>query len=150
MMRLKLMILILIPACGTAMATLSWRPLWDGKTLNGWHNRGKDAWTVEKETPSSAPALLGKHSSASDDYSMLYTDKLYDFFTIHVSYRMLAGNSGVYRLTVRDLAGKTLAVRLGTGPQSFGLPEIRMPGAYLVSLESRPGTVVRWREVLAP
>jgi hypothetical protein len=82
--------------CETASATIAWKPLWDGKTLIGWHNRGKDAWTIEKETPSSAPALRGKHSSASDDYSMLYTDQAYDFFTLRVTYKMLQGNSGVY------------------------------------------------------
>ncbi len=87
----------------TVGATITWKPLWDGKTLNGWHNRGKDAWTIEKETPASAPALHGKHSAATDDYSMLYTDKAYDFFTLRVSYKMLEGNSGVY-VKAKELA----------------------------------------------
>ncbi|MDB5103713.1 MAG: hypothetical protein JWP91_1402 [Fibrobacteres bacterium] len=95
--------LTVLTALGTASAVITWKPLWDGKTLNGWHNRGKDAWTVEKETPTSPPALHGKHVSATDDYSMLYTDKSYDFFTLRVSYRMLEGNSGVY-VKAKELA----------------------------------------------
>ncbi|GEM_PF-4668739 len=96
MIRFSHVALVFFLLAGMASATITWRPLWDGKTLDGWHNRGKDAWTVEKETPASAPALHGKHASATDDYSMLYTDKSYAFFTMHVTYKMLTGNSGVY------------------------------------------------------
>ena len=103
-MRSWIIALILsLGSAGYARAAITWKPLWDGKTLNGWHNRGKDAWTIEKETPTSPPALHGKHSVTTDDYSMLYSDKAYDFFTLRVSYKMLTGNSGVY-VKAKELA----------------------------------------------
>src|SRR5438067_13680211 len=51
-----------------------WRPLFDGKTLNGWHPIGQGRWTVEDGM------IVGRHDK-TQDYGHLITDKSYKDFT---------------------------------------------------------------------
>jgi len=67
-----------------------WRPLWDGKTLDGWHAIGKGRWTLEDG------ALVGRHDPAEPEFSHLVTNALFRDFLVRVRYKALKGNSGLY------------------------------------------------------
>jgi hypothetical protein len=65
------------------------KPLWDGKTLKGWHAIGQGEWKVEDG------ALVGRNVPGRD-FGHLVSDKSYKDFTIRVVYKAIKGNSGVY------------------------------------------------------
>lgn len=68
----------------------NWRPLWDGKTLQGWHVIGKGNWKIEDG------AIHGTHAKSEPEFSHLVTDRAFTNFTLRVKYKTLKGNSGVY------------------------------------------------------
>jgi hypothetical protein len=67
-----------------------WKPLWDGKTFNGWHEIGKGDWRIEDG------AIHAKHSKEEKDFGHLVTDKTYSDLTVRLKYKSLKGNSGLY------------------------------------------------------
>ena len=64
-------------------------PLWDGKTLRGWHVIGQGEWKVENG------AIVGRNIP-SRDFGHLVSDKSYKDFTVRVVYKAIKGNSGLY------------------------------------------------------
>ena len=66
-----------------------WTPLFDGKTLAGWHPIGHGEWTVQDG------AIRGVNKTAND-YGHLVSDKSYTDFTVRMKYKTVAGNSGFY------------------------------------------------------
>ncbi len=66
------------------------KPLWDGKSLAGWHVIGKGTWTVEDG------AIVGRHDKGEKEYSHLVSDAAYSDFTLRLQFKTVAGNSGVY------------------------------------------------------
>lgn len=68
----------------------AWRPLWDGKTLAGWHVIGKGSWTIEDG------AIRGSHVAAEKDFSHLVTDQEFGDFTVRLKFKSVRGNSGLY------------------------------------------------------
>ncbi len=80
----------------------AWKPLLDGKTLNGWHKIGQGAWTY------SDGALVGRHSASQSDFGHLVTDRSYDDFTARVNFKSVKGNSGLYfRIAETGFSGVT-------------------------------------------
>ena len=69
----------------------TWKPLWDGKTLDGWHKIGQGEWTVDE----TEGAIVGTNVPAND-YGHLVTDQSYKDFTVRLEYKAVAGNSGLY------------------------------------------------------
>lgn len=82
-----LLLSVLLPL--TTIAA-DWRPLWDGKTFNGWHIIGKGTWQIEDG------AIHGTHAKAEPDFSHLVSDRSYTNFTVRLKYKTLKGNSGLY------------------------------------------------------
>lgn len=77
-----------------------WRPLWDGKTLDGWHPIGKGDWKIEEG------AIHGTHSKGEKEYGHLVTDKTYKNFVVRLKFRTLQGNSGLYfRIEEKGVSG---------------------------------------------
>lgn len=66
-----------------------WTPLWDGKTLAGWHTIGAGEWTIEDG------AIVGRNK-ADRDFGHLVSDKTYKDFTARLKFKSMAGNSGFY------------------------------------------------------
>lgn len=87
MLSITSLILLTVSAQG---ADSAWRPLWDGKSLQGWHQIGKGEWTIKDG------AIIGRHSQKEPSYGHLVTDAIYKDFTIKVTYKSLKGNSGLY------------------------------------------------------
>ena len=71
----------------------SWKPLFDGKTLKGWHAVGGGKWTVENG------AIVGRANS-DKLYGLLFSNDEYQDFTVRLKFKCLAGDSGFYIRTV--------------------------------------------------
>ena len=91
----------------TLPADLGWRPLFDGKTLEGWEPRGDCKWSVlpdgsllGQRTQGTAPAERQQYNGWLSRQAWLYTQAEYGEFDLHVEYWIPAGgNSGV---SIRD------------------------------------------------
>ena len=88
--RLSLTSLALLASALASIAEDVWKPLWDGKTLAGWHVIGKGEWKVEDGS------IVGRHAADEQEYSHLVTDEEYEDFTLRLKFKTVKGNSGVY------------------------------------------------------
>jgi len=68
----------------------TWKPLFDGKTLNGWHRWGGGSWKVENGI------IEGTCDINETRYGLLVSDKIYDDFTVRLKFKAIEGNSGFY------------------------------------------------------
>ena len=86
---------------------LGWRPLFDGRTLNGWEARGDCAWSIlpdgtllGRRTHGAAPADRKQYDQWLGRQAWLYTIAEFGEFDLHLEYWMPpGGNSGV---SIRD------------------------------------------------
>jgi len=82
------------------LARHAWKPIWDGKTLNGWHQIGKGDWKVE------SGVIHGLHASAEPEFGHLVSDKVFGDFTVRLKYLTVQGNSGLYfRIEEKGVTG---------------------------------------------
>ena len=74
-----------------------WRPIWDGKTLDGWTKQGGGVWSVEDA------AIVARNRKDEPVHGHLFFDEKLGDFTVRLKYKALAGNSGFYfRTEKRD------------------------------------------------
>ena len=67
-----------------------WRPLFDGKSLKGWHALPGGKWEVsDGVVKGTSPQSEGRHG-------LLVSDKSYGDFTARLKYKAVKGNSGLY------------------------------------------------------
>lgn len=88
--RLSLAFLLLMAAAQARADEPKFRPLFDGKTLEGWHQIGGGEWKIVDGE------LRGKNVASEPKHGHLVTDDQYGDFTIRLKYKALAGNSGLY------------------------------------------------------
>ena len=90
-------------ALGCAVAhAASWKPLWDGKTLAGWHTIGQGKWEIADG------AIHATHPKTEKEFGHLVTDKVYQDFTARLKFKALKGNSGLYfRIEEKGHSGVT-------------------------------------------
>lgn len=112
-----------------AAAADQWEPLFDGKTLKGWHAVGGGKWAVEDG------AIVG-HADNAKLYGLLFSDDEYQDFTVRFQFKCLAGDSGFYIRTVfkqpDEAHGNQVQVGLagsGTGGiyESYGQGWVQKP-----------------------
>jgi len=65
-------------------------PLFDGKTLNGWHTLPGGKWEVRDGV------ILGTAERSERRHGQLVSDKRYKNFVVRLKYKSLKGNSGLY------------------------------------------------------
>lgn len=65
-------------------------PLFDGKTLDGWHTLPGGKWQVKDGV------ILGTSSRSDHRHGQLVSDKRYKDFIVRVKYKAIKGNSGLY------------------------------------------------------
>jgi hypothetical protein len=70
-----------------------WKPLMDGKTLEGWHKIGDGQWTVEDG------AFVGRANNEKL-YGLLVSDDTFRNFTVRFKFKCLSGDSGFYIRTI--------------------------------------------------
>jgi len=68
----------------------TWKPIFDGKTLNGWHRWGGGNWKVENGI------IQGSCDTNETKYGLLISDKEFDDFTVRLKFKAIEGNSGFY------------------------------------------------------
>ena len=71
-------------------ALAKWKPLWDGKTFDGWHEIGKGSWKVADG------AIHATHERGEKEFGHLVTDGTFKDFTVRLKYKAVKGNSGLY------------------------------------------------------
>jgi len=84
---------LLATVCAGEDKPAEWRPLMDGKTLDGWHPIGHGQWTVEDG------AFVGRADKAKL-YGLLVSDKTFRDFTVRFKFKCLSGDSGFYIRTI--------------------------------------------------
>jgi hypothetical protein len=102
-MKSKWLVLALVIVTQLSLrAAENWQPLWDGKTLEGWHVIGRGEWKIE------GGAIHGTHPASEEEYGHLVTDRSFTDFTIRLKFKALKGNSGLYfRIEEKGFSGVT-------------------------------------------
>lgn len=90
-----------------------WKPLMDGKTLNGWHAVGDGKWTVEDG------AFVGR-ANKEKLYGLLVSDKPFKDFTVRFKFKCLTGDSGFYIRTIIGEPEKANGLQIQVGPPNTG------------------------------
>jgi hypothetical protein len=67
-----------------------WTPLFDGKSLAGWHALPGGKWEVKDGL------IVGTSPSSEGRHGLLVSDKPYKDFTVRLKFKALKGNSGLY------------------------------------------------------
>jgi hypothetical protein len=90
-----------------------WKPLFDGKTLNGWHPVGDGQWKVEDG------AIVGRADNEKL-YGLLVSDKQYDDFSVRFRFKCLSGDSGFYIRTIIKEPEKAHGLQIQVGRPGSG------------------------------
>ena len=75
-----------------------WQPLFDDKTLKGWHTLPGGNWKVEKGK------IVGTSEKSDPRHGLLVTDNTYQDFELRIKYLAVNGNSGLY-FRVKEVGG---------------------------------------------
>jgi len=92
----------------------AWKPLSDGKTLNGWHPVGDGQWTVEDG------AFVGR-ADKEKLYGLLVSDKVFSNFTVRLKFMCLSGDSGFYIRTIIKEPEKANGLQVQVGRTKSGV-----------------------------
>jgi hypothetical protein len=68
----------------------AWKPLWNGRDLEGWVARGGGSWKVEDG------AIHGASTPGDDRVGFLVGDASFKDLTVRVRFKILKGNSGFF------------------------------------------------------
>jgi hypothetical protein len=101
-MKRKLLLLAALCSQTLSVSAGEWKPLWDGKTLDGWHITGKGSWKIEDG------AIHGTQAQAEKEYGHLVTDSTFVDFSVRLKFKAVKGNSGLYfRIEEKGFSGIT-------------------------------------------
>ena len=67
-----------------------WKPLFDGKSLQGWHSLPGGKWEVRDGV------IIGSSSRDEKCHGLLVSDRRYGDFTARLKFKAVKGNSGFY------------------------------------------------------
>ncbi len=124
-----------------------WKPIADGKTLDGWHKNGLGDWTVEDG------AYVGRSNKAKL-YGHLVSDREYQDFTVRFKFQCTSGDSGFFIRTKMEEPDKTLGLQIQVGPcgsgtggiyESYGRGWLQHPTLEQEKTFYREGT---WNEMI--
>ena len=118
----------------------AWRPLFDGKTLAGWHQVGDGEWVVEDG------AIVGRTQKAAKLYGLLVSDHVYHDFTVRLKFKSMKGNSGFYVRTVLEDPDKAHGLQIEVDPrensggvyESYGRAWVARPEAGVFAKYFKP------------
>ena len=79
-----------------------WKPIWDGKTLDGWEAKGGGHWAIEGD------AIHATNVSGEPKHGHLVSKEEYGDFAVRLKFESKEGNSGLY---FRAEEGGSLGIR---------------------------------------
>jgi hypothetical protein len=95
-----------------------WKPIWDGKSFNGWTKSGGGEWTIEDG------AIHGRSKPGDERTAFLISDDAWKDITARVKFRIPQGNSGFFlRADRQTLAG--YEVEIDSQKRTGGFWEVR-------------------------
>ena len=94
--------------------TPAFKPLMDGKTLDGWHAVGDGKWTVEDG------AFVGRADNEKL-YGLLVSDAAFKDFTVRFKFKCLSGDSGFYIRTIIKEPEKANGLQVQVGRYGSGV-----------------------------
>ena len=111
-------VLVAVMAAGQTHARAAepsaWRPLFDGKTLTGWHKVGDGKWTVEEGV------IVGRANKTSL-YGLLVSDATFRDFSVRFKFKVLTGDSGFYIRTIIKPPEKAHGLQVQVGRPGSGV-----------------------------
>ncbi len=91
----------------------AWVSLFDGKTLDGWHQVGDGRWEIEDG------AIAGKTDKAAKLYGLLVSDKKYKNLKVRFKFKTLEGNSGFYVRGYIEEPDRANGLQIEVDPRGF-------------------------------
>ena len=88
--RLFLFVIVLLAPMLARADEPKFVPLFDGKTLAGWHALPGGHWEVKDGV------VIGTSEKSEPRHGLLASDKTYGDFTVRLKFRVVKGNSGFY------------------------------------------------------
>jgi hypothetical protein len=82
--------LVVLFLLATTAGADDFRPLWDGKSLEGWHTIPGGEWKIEEGV------IVGRNEASDPRHGHLVTDDQYGDFTVRLKFKAVKGNSGLY------------------------------------------------------
>ena len=76
--------------CQSAGSNAKWKPLFDGRTLAGWHTLPGGKWQVQNGV------IVGTSSKDEKRHGLLVSDQRFGDFTARLKFKVLKGDSGFY------------------------------------------------------
>jgi hypothetical protein len=80
----------LLAASSAGAEEPKFRPLFDGKSLEGWHTIPGGEWKVEDGV------IVGRNKASEPRHGHLVSDEQYGDFTVRLKFKSIRGNSGLY------------------------------------------------------
>jgi hypothetical protein len=110
--RVQSWVFLFVACAALAGQAAQFKPLWDGKTLEGWHPIGKGHWKIEEGT------IHGMHGKSEKQYGHLVTDRSFTNFTVRLKFKSVKGNSGLYFRTEEKGWGGVSGFQAEIDPQN--------------------------------
>lgn len=114
----KMAIVAMVISLGLSATVLAadegeWRPLFDGKTLEGWHPVGDGTWSVEDGV------IIGRANS-EELYGLLVSDAVFRDFSVKFKFYCVEGDSGFYIRTYILPPEKAYGLQVQVGKAKSG------------------------------
>lgn len=115
----------------------SWKPLWNGTSLEGWRAIGKGQWSIVDG------AIHGANAASEKEFGHLVSKESFKDFVVRLKYKAVAGNSGLYfRIAEKGFSGVTgFQAEIDPANDVGGLYETN--GRSWVS-QPKPAEVKKW------
>ena len=148
-MKTRLLILSsLLLALAASADPLTWKPLFNGKDLTGWHPVPGGKWEVVDG------AILGTSPRSERRHGLLVTDKRYKNFKVRAKFKVEKGDSGFYfraKKTGTRVSVKGFQAEVDNSPEVGGLYEtsmrawVKKPDPKVIKKIYKPG---EWTDLL--
>ena len=138
----------LLLALAASADPLTWKPLFNGKDLTGWHSVPGGKWEVVDGT------ILGTSPRSEPRHGLLVTDKRYKNFKVRAKFKVEKGDSGFYfraEKTGTKVSVKGFQAGGDNSPEVGGLYEtsmrawVKRPDPKVIKKIYKPG---EWTDLL--
>lgn len=83
-------IVLSVCAVASSASAQTWKPLFNGEDLSGWHTQPGGKWEVVEGV------IVGTSPKSEPRHGLLVTDRQYSNFVLRAKFRVHQGNSGLY------------------------------------------------------